>query len=44
MYELKDFWVTQTQATNTKSKQPEKNVFGSRGLTHYGTCTLVNIN
>ena len=44
MFELKDDWVSQTQATNTKSKQRGKNVFGSRGLTHVGTCTLVNTN
>ena len=44
MYELKDDWVSQTQATNTKYKQRGKNVFSSRGLIHIGTCTLVNIN
>ena len=44
MYDLKDDWAPRNQATNTKSKQRGKNVFGSRGLTHIGTCTLVNIN
>ena len=44
MYDLKNDWVSPTQAANAKSEQRGKNVFGSRGLTHIGTCTLVNIN
>ena len=41
MYDLKDDWILQP-AKNIK--KAGKNMFGTRGITHVGSCTLVKIN
>ena len=44
MYDLKDDWLSRTEAKNTNSKRRGKNMFGPRGLNHNGSCTLAKTN
>ena len=46
-YDLKDDWIPQVPSTiiNTKTATKRgKNVFGNRGITSIGSCTLTKVN